>query len=439
MLTHCDFPKDFVFGAATSSYQIEGQGFGRAGNTHWDSFAEQPGAISDGSNGVVACDHYHRYQNDLDFLKGFDAYRFSTSWARVLPDGKGAVNSQGLAFYDRLTDAILERGLQPHLTLYHWDLPEALALSGGWKNPDIANLFADYSDVVLDCIGDRMTSVATINEPWCVAWLSHFLGHHAPGETDIKSAASAMHNVLSAHSKALERMRLRGQNNLGIVLNFEHAQPLDNTQENLNAANRFDAIFNRWFIQAITTGTYPKAALVGLEEHLPSGWQTQMAGISKPIDWLGVNYYTRQLVADAPEQPWPSYQTSTGPLDKTQMGWEIYPQGLGKLLDRLKTDYVENMPIVVCENGMALDDNVVAGKVDDKLRWQFIQSHIAQIHDAIGLGVNVKGYLYWSLLDNFEWAFGYEKRFGLIHVDYETQKRTAKDSYQSYRSAFARQ
>lgn len=438
MLTYRDFPPDFVFGAATSSYQIEGHSFGGAGETHWDSFAAQAGKISDGTNGAVACDHYHQFEADLDLLQGFDAYRFSTSWARVLPDGHGKANPQGLDYYDRLTDAILARGLQPHLTLYHWELPENIARSGGWQNPDTARWFADFSDVILDRIGDRMTSVATINEPWCVSWLSHFIGHHAPGKTDIRAAALSMHNVLLAHGLALENMRARGQSNLGIVLNFEHLQALDNTPKNLAACDRYDAILNRWFIQAVTEGSYPQAALDGLEAHMPAGWQGDMDCISQPIDWLGVNYYTRQIVSEHTSLPWPQFQTTTGELPKTQMGWEIHPTGLGELLGRLKDRYVGDLPVVICENGMALDDAVHDGQVQDPIRCQFIQSHLAQAQQAIARGVNVQGYLYWSLLDNYEWAFGYQKRFGLVHVDYETQKRVPKQSYYAYRSAFAR-
>ena len=439
MPNRSDFPADFLFGAATSSYQIEGTSFGGAGKTHWDSFAAQPGAITDGSDGSVACDHFHRYAQDLDFLRGFDAYRFSTSWARVLPDGTGAINQDGLDFYDSLVDAMLERGLKPFLTLYHWDLPDALAKQGGWRNPDCAKWFGDYSDIVLDQIGDRVASVATFNEPWCITWLSHFLGHHAPGMKDIAAAAKSMHNVLLAHGHAIERMRARNQENLGIVLNFEHAQSVDQSPANLAATARFDAIFNRWFIEAITKGSYPTEALEGLEPHLPAGWQSDLDQIKQPIDWLGANYYTRQNVAHDTTEPWPSNKGIVGSLPKTDMGWEIYPQGLGQFLKRLSRDYVGDLPIYVTENGMALDDRVVDDAVDDAQRWRFIQEHLREIRTAITNGANVKGYFYWSLLDNYEWAFGYEKRFGLVHVDFDSQTRLPKNSYHAYKAAFARE
>jgi beta-glucosidase len=438
MLTHKDFPSEFIFGAATSSYQIEGQSFGGAGDTHWDQFASIPGNVVNGENGAIACDHYHRFEDDLDLLKGFDAYRFSTNWARVLPEGRGAVNQTGLDFYDRLVDAILERGLKPFLTLYHWELPAALAGEGGWTNPDIAMWFGDYSDVVLDRIGDRIESVATLNEPWCVAWLSHFLGHHAPGSRDIRATAQAMHHVLLAHSEAMERMRRRGQKNLGIVLNFEYAQSLDNSPPNITAAATFDAIFNRWFIEALTKGSYPEEALKGLSPYLPVGWEKDMDRIRQPLDWLGVNYYTRQILSYAPDANWPHYKTTPGDLQKTDMGWEVFPQGLDKLLRRLKNDYVGELPIYVTENGMARNDHCGNAVIDDSERWKFIQKHLNEIREAIHEGINIQGYFYWSLLDNYEWAFGYEKRFGLIHVDFVTQKRTPKQSYYELKSAFAK-
>ncbi|MBL4872359.1 MAG: beta-glucosidase [Rhodobacteraceae bacterium] len=438
MLTSDDFPPNFIFGAATSSYQIEGQSFGGAGDTHWDQFALKTGNVVNNENGAIACDHYHRFEDDLDLLKGLDAYRFSTNWARVLPEGRAAVNQEGLDFYDKLVDAILERGLKPYLTLYHWELPAALADKGGWTNPEIANWFGDYTDVVLDRIGDRVESVATLNEPWCVAWLSHFLGQHAPGLRDIRAAARTMHHVLLAHAEAMDRMRSRGQKNLGIVLNFEHAQSLDAAPENLAASATFDAIFNRWFIEALSRGEYPKEALNGLAPHLPDGWEKDMERIQQPIDWLGVNYYTRQILSHDSDGGWPNYKSTPGDLSKTSMGWEVYPKGLGKLLYRLKNDYIGDLPIYVTENGMARNDVCESSVVSDPERWNFIQQHLIEVRSAIGKGVNIQGYFYWSLLDNFEWAFGYEKRFGLIHVDFATQKRTPKQSYYDFVTAFGK-
>ena len=434
-----DFPADFLFGAATAAYQIEGHKFGGAGSTHWDTFAAGPGNVVRGENGAIACDHYHRFAEDLDLLKdaGFDAYRFSTSWARVMPDGR-QVNPEGLDFYDRLVDAMLERGLTPFQTLYHWELPSALADQGGWTNRDTCHAFGDFTDVITDRIGDRVASVATINEPWCVAYLSHFLGHHAPGLRDIRAASRAMHHILLAHGIGLERLRAKGRTNCGIVVNFDYTEPLDDSPEAKKAARTTDAIFNRWFIEAITKGTYPAEALEGFAPHMPDDWADDMALISQPVDFLGVNYYTRHQVSASPHDVWPSVAGQEGPGDKTQMGWEIYPDGLYAFLTRLARDYVGDMPIFVTENGMAWDDNMENGAVYDPVRVHFVSDHMLAAKRAIDDGANVQGFFYWSLLDNYEWAFGYEKRFGMIHVDFETLKRTPKASYQALKSAIAR-
>lgn len=436
MLKHSDFPKSFIFGAATSAYQIEGHSYGGAGPTHWDVFAQNKANVSNSENGAIACDHYHRFEEDLDYLTGLDAYRFSTSWARILPEGRGTVNQAGLDFYDRLLDAILERGLQPHLTLYHWELPASLSALGGWTNRDIAGWFGDYSEIVIRQLGDRLTSVATINEPWCVSYLSHYLGHHAPGQRSLSAAAKSMHNVLLAHAEALGRLRAYGQKNVGIVLNFEHVQAADQKPETLRATAAYDAIINRWFVQAVMNKSYPDDALSGLEQHLPAGWQSDMKAIGEPIDWLGVNYYTRQCIQAEPGANWPAASLKPGNLNKTQMGWEIYPEGLYQVLMRLKHDYTDGLPLFVTENGMAWDDTVHGGNVQDFERLDFMDTHISSVHRAIQDGANIQGFFFWSLLDNFEWAFGYDKRFGLIHVDFETQVRTPKMSYYKLKEAF---
>jgi beta-glucosidase len=435
-----DFPEGFVFGAATAAYQIEGHAFGGAGPTHWDSFSATPGNVFRAQDGARACDHYHRYETDLDLLQaaGMDAYRFSTSWARVMPEGRGPVNAEGLDFYDRLVDAMLARGLQPFQTLYHWELPSALADLGGWANRDVAGWFGDFTEIVTARIGDRVHATATINEPWCVAWLSHFLGHHAPGLRDIRAAARAMHHVLLAHGEAMTRLRGMGQKNLGIVLNFEHAVPADDDADAKAAADRQDAISNRWFIQAITDGTYPALALEGLERHMPEGWHADMATISQPIDWLGVNYYTRRLLTASPETPWPATHDVPGPLPKTQMNWEIFPDGLHRVLTWLAQEHVGDLPLYVTENGMAWDDRIENGAVDDPARVAFISDHVQAARRAIADGADVRGFFYWSLLDNYEWAFGYDKRFGIVHVDFDSLKRTPKASYHALKSALAR-
>jgi len=435
-----DFPDGFVFGAATAAYQIEGHAFGGAGSTHWDTFSATPGNVVRAENGDRACDHYHMYEGDLDILKeaGFDGYRFSTSWARVMPEGRGEVNQEGLDYYDRLVDGMLERGLKPFQTLYHWEMPSALADLGGWTNRDVARWIADYTEVITRRIGDRVHSVATINEPWCVSFLSHFLGHHAPGQRDVRATARAMHHVNLAHGAMMERLRDMGQKNLGIVLNFDRALPADDSAGSIEAARVQDAIFNRWFIEAITKGTYPQEVLNGLGKHMPDGWQDDMALINRPLDWLGVNYYTRGLYVPDPTIPWPSLKPVSGPLPKTQMGWEIFPDGLHHFLTRMARDYVGDLPIFVTENGMAWDDHVENGAIYDPERTAFVSDHMKATLRAIEDGANVQGFFYWSLLDNYEWALGYEKRFGIIHVDFETLKRTPKASYHAIKAALAR-
>ncbi|MBU3029493.1 GH1 family beta-glucosidase [Paracoccus marinaquae] len=427
-----DFPEGFVFGAATAAYQIEGSAFGGAGPSHWDTFAATPGNIADHSSGARACEHYRLWEADLDLMRdaGFDAYRFSTSWARVMPDGR-ILNPEGLDFYDRLLDGMLARGLKPFLTLYHWDLPAALADRGGWANRDIAAWFADYARAVHARLGDRLASTATLNEPWCIAWLSHFLGHHAPGLCDIRAAARAMHHVLLAHGTAMQALRAEGARDLGIVLNFETAHPADDSPEAMASTARQDAIYNQWFIRALTGQGYPDAALEGIGPHLPAGWQADMATIAAPLDWLGVNYYTRKLHGHAPGL-WPNDEASDGPLPKTQMGWEIRPEGLSEFLTRLARDHVGNLPVYVTENGMALEAG--ADIAEDATRVAFIGAHLRAARAALDQGVNLRGFFYWSLLDNYEWAFGYGPRFGLVHVDYKTMKRTPKSSWHAFRA-----
>ena len=436
--TRRDFPEDFLFGVATAAYQIEGASFGAAGPSHWDTFAATPGNVHMSQDGAIACDHYHKLDTDLDLIRdgGFDAYRFSTSWARVMPDGR-TPNAAGLDFYDRLADAIVARGLRPFLTLYHWDLPSALADVGGWANRDVADCFADFTQTVIDRIGDRMYAVATINEPWCVAWLSHFIGAHAPGLRDIRAASRAMHHVLLAHARSLEILRAEGQQNAGIVLNFTYPEPATNAPEDVAATKVFDGIANRFFADALFHGRYPEDILAALEPHMPLGFQDDLPAISAPIDWLGVNYYTRNVIEYADSIPWPHFGEVPGPLPKTEMGWEIYPAGLFAFLARLHSDYSGEIPLYVTENGMASDDVVLNGRVEDRVRVQFIEEHLQQLQRALAVGVPVRGYFAWSLLDNFEWACGYDKRFGIVHVDYATQTRTPKESYFAFRDTLS--
>lgn len=427
-----DFPEGFIFGAATSSYQIEGHQFGGAGQTHWDSFAATPGNVVRAETGALACDHFHRYANDYMLMKeaGFDAYRFSTSWARVLPDGRGQPNQEGLDYYDRIVDSMLENGLKPCATLYHWELPQALADLGGWRNRDIAKWFADFTEVIMGRIGDRMYSVAPINEPWCVSWLSHFIGAHAPGMRDIRATARSMHHVLLAHGSAIQAMRGLGVKNLGGVFNLEWATPDDASEEAKAAAGLYDDYYNRFFLGGVFKGAYPETVVRGFGEHMPENYEDDFDVITTPLDWCGLNYYTRKVIAPN-DDPWPSHEEVPGPLPKTQMEWEIYPDGLYQFLKRTQAEYTGDLPLFVTENGMANADVIQNGRVNDQARIDYLNQHVAAAKKAMDEGVPLQGYMFWSLLDNYEWALGYEKRFGLVHVDFETLERTPKLSYEA--------
>ncbi|MCV3273990.1 GH1 family beta-glucosidase [Roseobacter sinensis] len=428
-----DFPNGFQFAAATSSYQIEGHRFGGAGKTHWDTFAATPGNVVRAENGDIACDHYHRWEEDLDLMQalGLDAYRFSTSWARVLPEGRGPVNEEGLDFYDRLVDGLLARGLNPMVTLYHWELPVALADLGGWRNPDISHWLADYTTVIMKRIGDRVFSAAPINEPWCVGWLSHFMGHHAPGLRDIRATAHAMHHVLTGHGRAIQAMRALGVKNLGAVCNFEYAHAADDTPEAAEAAQLYDGYYNRFFLGGLFKGAYPEDVMDGLAPHMPKGWEDDFGLIGQPLDWCGLNYYTCKRIAPV-DGPWPAHQEVGGPLPKTQMGWEIYPKGLHHFLTWVHETYTKGLPLYVTENGMANPDEP---DVPDEARIEYLNAHVAAAQQAMSEGVPLAGYTFWSLMDNYEWALGYEKRFGLIHVDFDTLERTPKASYHALAEA----
>ncbi|MGZ2257459.1 GH1 family beta-glucosidase [Roseobacter sp. A03A-229] len=428
-----DFPDGFQFAAATSSYQIEGHSFAGAGKTHWDTFAATPGNVVRAENGDIACDHYHRWEEDLDLMQelGLDAYRFSTSWARVLPEGRGTPNEEGLDFYDRLVDGLLARGLNPMVTLYHWELPVPLADLGGWRNPDVSHWLADYTTVIMKRIGDRVFSAAPINEPWCVGWLSHFMGHHAPGLRDIRATAHAMHHVLTGHGRAIQAMRALGMKNLGAVCNFEYAHPVDDSPEAARAAQLYDGYYNRFFLGGLFKGAYPEDVMEGLAPHMPAGWRDDFDLIGQPLDWCGLNYYTCKRIAPV-EGPWPAHEEVDGPLPKTQMGWEIFPKGLHHFLGWVHENYTKGLPLYVTENGMANPDDV---GVPDDARIDYLNAHIAAAQEAMAEGVPLAGYTFWSLMDNYEWALGYEKRFGLIHVDFETLERNPKASYHALAKA----
>jgi beta-glucosidase len=435
------FPADFVWGVATSAYQIEGASYedGR-GESIWDAFCRMPGRIAGRATGEVACDHYHRWPEDLDLLArlGVNAYRFSVAWPRVLPSGRGRIEQRGLDFYDRLVDGLLEMGVSPYVTLYHCDLPVALQESGGWADRTTVNAFVEYADAVTRRLGDRVASYATLNEPWCSAYLGHERGEHAPGLGNRTLALTAAHNLLLAHGHALPVMRENApRSRHGIVLNLSPAYPASPRDEDVLAARRYDDFFNRWYLDPIFRGEYPEDAWRGYGRAVPDIEHGDLEAISRPLDFLGVNYYSRALVG-AGEGPWPAVAFAPSEGAVTAMGWEIYPQGLVDLLVRLKEEY--DVPdLYITENGAAFQDVAAGGEVLDGERVDYLARHVDAIGEARARGAPVRGYFAWSLMDNFEWAHGYDKRFGLVHVDYETQQRTLKQSAYWYRDLIAEQ
>ena len=430
------FPPGFVWGVATSSYQIEGAATaaGRAPSV-WDTFCRVPGAIADGSTGDQACDHYHRWADDLDIVRalGVDAYRFSVAWPRVQPDGRGAWNQAGLDFYERLVDGCLARGIAPYLTLNHWDLPQALQDQGGWGARDTVHRFVDYARHVSARLGDRVRSITTHNEPWVVAVLGHEKGVFAPGLKDRALAMQVSHHLLLSHGLSLQALRADGATaQLGIVLNLSPFHPATDTPADRAKAVIEDGLLRRWYLDPIYHGKYPEDAMAHLGADAPEVQPGDLAAIRQPVDFVGVNYYTRSVVSAQGE-----WDAKAAGRDTTAMGWEIYPQGLTELLLNLKRDYP--IPaLIVTENGGAFDDVLTDdGRVHDTARTRYVAQHIAAVHQAIAQGAPVTGYMVWSLLDNFEWSSGYARRFGIVHVDYDTQRRTLKDSARWYRDFLA--
>ena len=427
-----EFPTDFIFGTATSSYQIEGNSFGGCGKSIWDEFAKKR---LKGVDGQKACNHFNYFKEDIKFIKeaGFKAYRFSFSWPRILPSDHNTINTEGLDFYSRLLDEILKNDLEPFPTLYHWDLPLRFSSLGGWENQDTCKRFADFSYIISEKYSDKFQKIATINEPWCVSWLSHYLGEHAPGLTNLSSAVKTMHNILLAHGMSLQALRSNGNNKIGIVLNNEYPEAFNDDPKNIQAAKLFDDIYNRWFSDAIFKGSYPELALNILEKYLPKNYNSQLKIISHPIDWMGINYYTRSVIKYLNSDDGINYECERGSLKKTDMEWELYPKGLSYFIERIHQEYSDDIPIYVTENGMANNDQISSNEViEDQDRVEYFQLHLKEILDCLKKGIQVKGYFAWSLLDNYEWAFGYEKRFGLIHVDFETFKRTPKESFNQF-------
>ena len=435
------FPDGFIWGAATSAYQIEGSPVADGkGPSIWDTFTRIPGTVEDGSSGYVACDHYRRWESDIDLMAdiGLEAYRFSVSWPRVLPDGIGAVNHPGLDFYDRLVDGLLDRGIEPFLTLYHWDLPQALQDRGGWPNRETAFAFAQYAAIVAERLGDRVTHWITHNEPWVVAKRGYLYGDKAPGHHDANEAVLASHHVLLGHGLAIQAIRgASPQARIGITLNLTPVVAASTDQKDIEEARRFDGDVNRWYLDPLHSRGYPDDVLVDLEKggvaidraYLESSDDHDiMAG---SMDFLGVNYYERTIIRDASNDVTPSVAIPPD-AEITDMGWEVYPSGLTELLVQLNDEY-RPRSILVTENGCSYGDGPDEdGDVHDRRRISFLKDHIGAVSEAIDEGVPVDGYFVWSLMDNFEWARGYQQRFGMTWVDFDTQERVLKDSARWY-------
>ena len=445
------FPPDFLIGSATAAYQIEGAAHddGRTPSI-WDTFSHTPGRVVNGDTGDVADDHYNRLDADLDLMKtlGLEAYRFSISWPRVQPEGRGAANEKGLAFYGRLVDGLLERGIRPIATLYHWDLPQELEDAGGWPVRDTANRFADYAAIAGAALGDRVHTWTTLNEPWCSAYLGYGSGGHAPGRTNGADTLAAVHHLNLAHGLGLQALRsvvAKEDAQYSVTLNFHVLRPGDDNAE--DAVRRIDALANRSFTSPMLLGRYDEDFVEDTRD--VSDWSFVKPGdletINQPIDFLGVNYYSTATVrtwdglvakqaADGHKPSagtaWPGsddveFLAQDGPY--TAMGWNIAPDGLEELLVSLHEQFPK-LPLMITENGAAFDDEVVDGDVHDPKRTDYLQRHFVAAHRAMARGVDLRGYLVWSLLDNFEWGYGFSKRFGIVHVDYDSLVRTPKDS-----------
>lgn len=425
-VSRADFGASFEWGVSTAAFQIEGasRSDGR-GQSVWDVFCASPGNIADGSDGSVACDHYHLWRQDFDLISslGVTAYRFSIAWPRVQPSGSGEWNEPGFGFYEHLLDDLEARGIHAHVTLNHWDLPQALQEQGGWANRDTIHRFCEYAREVGRRFGHRLASLATHNEPWVIATLGHDVGIFAPGIKERAVAMQVSHHLLLSHGLALISLRHDGVKcPLGIVLNMAPFHAAADSAEDQRKTHIQDGLLNRWYMDPLLKGVYPEDLLQHLGSDAPAVKAGDLATIAQPLDFLGINYYTRSVVSAG--SPWSAEEQG---LEVTAMGWEVYPAGLTELLLRLHGDY-SLPPVYITENGAAYDDRIEHGAVHDPDRVRYLRCHVDALHRAIAHGVDVRGYFVWSLLDNFEWASGYAKRFGLIYVDYETQQRTPKSS-----------
>ncbi|MFE2283388.1 GH1 family beta-glucosidase [Streptomyces sp. NPDC059443] len=434
-------PRDFAWGTATSAYQIEGAVAedGRAPSI-WDTFTRTPGAIDGGHTGDTACDHYHRWREDIGLMRGLgaNAYRLSVAWPRVVPGGDGPVNAKGLDFYDQLIDGLLAAGIEPSVTLYHWDLPQALQDRGGWPERATAEHFASYAGVVAERLGDRVTQWATLNEPLCSAWIGHLEGKMAPGWTDLTAAVRASYHLLLGHGLAARAIRAAAPGaQIGIVNNLSTVEPASGSESDRAAARRMDGHVNRWWLDPVHGRGFPADMLevygVDLPEH-PGDLDT----IAAPLDWIGLNYYFPQVVTADPHGPAPRARMTDRPgVPRTGMDWEVDADGLETLIMRLTEEYGARR-ILITENGSSYADTVSPdGSVHDPERTAYLHAHLAACARAARRGAPLAGYYAWSLLDNFEWAYGYDKRFGLVHVDYDTQRRTVKSSGRHYADVIA--
>ena len=435
------FPPGFLFGAATSAYQIEGSPLADfAGVSNWHRFAHTPGRTKDGVTGDVACDHYRRYREDIALMRelGLEAYRFSIAWSRILPAGRGSMNHAGLDFYRRLVDLLLESGIRPLATIHHWDLPAALDDLGGWLAPESAGWFGDYARVLFRALGDRVPLWATINEPWVIADAGYLYGVHAPGHRSTAEAPRVAHNLLRAHATAVQIFRSEvraGSGEIGLVVNIEPKEPATDAPADVAAAVRADAYMNRQYLDPVFRGSYPEEMAAIFGPDWPRFPAADLALIREPIDFLGVNYYTRGVTRHDDAAP----PVSASPVRQpgsvyTEMGWEVWPAALTRTLLWIKERYGD-IPLYITENGAAFADppRPFAGRVEDPLRVEYLRAHLLAAREAMAAGVDLRGYFAWSLLDNVEWAEGTTKRFGLIHVDFATQERTLKASAHFYR------
>lgn len=430
------FPNDFLWGASTASYQIEGAwNEDGKGASIWDTFSHKIGKVKHGDTGDVACNHYHLYKHDVKLMKalGLKAYRFSTAWTRFFPEGRGKPNAKGRDFYNRLVDELLENNIEPWLCFFHWDLPQALQDKGGWANRDMVHYYGDYASYVAETLGDRVKHFIMLNEPNVFSILGHVLGMHAPGVQDISAFAATAHHLNLATGMGLER--LRGQNSswqLGTVISLQPVEPTTDHDHDIEAAQLFDALWNRLFLDPLYKGKYPEMVLGMLEDCVQGG---DLGQIQQPLDFLGMNLYNRILIeADPKSLVGLRMVAPPASAELTDMGWEVYPKALYNQLIDLKNNY-DNPKVFVTENGAAFKDTLVNDKVADAQRIHYLARHLQALHQAKEEGANVQGYFVWSLFDNFEWAEGFEKRFGIVYVDYATQKRIPKDSYFWYQQA----